>query len=459
MSKKSLQSSVNRILVLTFSVVAAGAIILTYGYSEVQKTWSSHRIADELLRGASDQTEALLPSFLLPEQQAGVPLLLERIGKAEKLDQIRVVKNTDEIANMYPECARALAATSCSSTNGSMIGVISPINIQGKQFGFLFKARKKHTEFLADNWVQALEAAGFVLLFAFIILFWRMYRLMSKLVPQEHSETLRWIEADLNGKSLSTPKSSFQELEDLRNGIAEILERYERSRDQAAVGQLTSGIMHDLKTPLSSVVTATLLVAEQTEGSQKRLARLENLFSVCQARMPVIGGIIESTLDGSREIHLDKSESSLADTVGIALALNNDLIVLRKAHVNVTSHPSNDLVSHDSIQISRVLSNLIKNAIEARPVGTQIEIHVTLAGDGNATVSVEDNGPGISENPNRIFRVFRSSKAHGSGLGLIISRRIVEAHQGKLEYRRSAKLGGARFELHLPIERKSEVLA
>jgi signal transduction histidine kinase len=438
-------------------VVAAAVTVSLYGYAEVQRAWAKNRVSDEMLRSIPEEIESLIPSFLLPEQQSGVALLLDRMKRIKNLDDVQLLKDLSVIAAVYPKCVSVELPAACISRDGNTIATVAIIQESNRSFGYLFKTRRLDTLFISDNWVQTVEATGLVLLLSFVVLFWFLFRLMSREVPREIADTLKWIEADLNGTSIPVPESAFKELCDLRNGIAEILDRYDRARDQAVIGQLTSGIMHDLKTPLSSVVTAALLAGEQTIGTPKRHARLENLLKVCQARLPVVGGIIESTLDGSREIHIEKTSTDLLETVDGAIAMNSELLQLRKAQVTVNRTDLGHHVPHDPVQISRVVTNLIRNAVEATQTGSKIEIAFTSDAEKRIVLSVDDNGPGIKEQPNRIFRVFRSTKSHGSGLGLLISRKIVEAHNGELTYFRSRSLGGARFEVRLPRKTADEV--
>jgi signal transduction histidine kinase len=449
-SKVTLQSKVNRILIATFLVVAAAVTVSMYGYAEVQRAWAKNRVSEEMLRSVPEEIDSLIPSFLLPEQQSGVALLLDRMKRTKNLEDVQILKELSVIAATYPKCTSSELPATCLSRDGNSIATVAEIKESNRSFGYLYKTRRLDTLFISDNWIQTVEAAGMVLLFSFIVLFWFLFRLMSREVPSEIADTLKWIEADLNGTSVPVPESAFKELCDLRNGIAEILDRYDRARDQAVIGQLTSGIMHDLKTPLSSVVTATLLAGEQAVGTTKRQARLENLLKVCQARLPVVGGIIESTLDGSREIHIEKTSTDLLETVDNAVAMNSELIQLRKASVTVNRTDFGHHVPHDPVQISRVVTNLIKNAVEASQTASKIEISFSSDAEKRIVLSFDDNGPGIKEQPSRIFRVFRSTKSHGSGLGLLISRKIVEAHNGDLTYFRSRSLGGARFEVRLP---------
>jgi len=104
----------------------------------------------------------------------------------------------------------------------------------------------------------------------------------------------------------------------------------------------------------------------------------------------------------------------------------------------------------DAQKLRQVVLNLVKNAAEAAGKGGRIEITVGEA-DGFAQVSVSDSGPGLPDEVRaRLFEPFFSRKEGGTGLGLAVSKGIVEAHGGTLEAE-SPPQGGARFSLRLPL--------
>jgi two-component system sensor kinase FixL len=111
------------------------------------------------------------------------------------------------------------------------------------------------------------------------------------------------------------------------------------------------------------------------------------------------------------------------------------------------------MVMADRVQIQQVLINLMRNAMEAMRDSERKELTVRTrpTEGGRMQVEVEDTGPGISEEiAPQLFQPFVTSKAHGMGIGLSISRRIIESHGGELTVSRNA-FGGATFAFSLPI--------
>jgi C4-dicarboxylate-specific signal transduction histidine kinase len=123
--------------------------------------------------------------------------------------------------------------------------------------------------------------------------------------------------------------------------------------------------------------------------------------------------------------------------------------------VTLAKHRSEEsalTVLADRLQIHQVLVNLIKNGIEAMEATARppmLRIHVRKTADGLVLAEFIDNGPGISgTDPDRVFDAFFTTKANGMGIGLAISRSIVEAHDGKL-WAENNPDGGAKFSLLL----------
>ena len=111
-----------------------------------------------------------------------------------------------------------------------------------------------------------------------------------------------------------------------------------------------------------------------------------------------------------------------------------------------------DLVMVDRIQIQQVLTNLMRNGIEAMKDSPKRELRVSIkrSGEDEVTVVVEDSGSGIPEEiTDQLFKPFITTKPGGMGIGLSISKRIVEAHGGEMTVSKS-QLGGASFGFTLP---------
>jgi len=456
-SLPTLKMKVNRI---SMGVFLAASLLMLIGfifYSTAKNRFSVREVESDLRRSASQQVEQLIPSFLLPEQRDGVALLLEKFKKDDQLSSVNIILRDGFLPSGFLACKLDSHVTSiCQNEEGTETAVITPITEGTRNFGWLFKARANSSAFASKDLFQILGLfiGMLALIFGFIHVL--TTRILSRTLPKALDGLVAWIEADLADKSSTVPALPFRELEELKEKISEVLDRHSRERDQAFVGQLTSGIMHDIRTPLQSIVTAMHLAEKYPPEHSKYLSRLENLLSMCRINLPVIGKIIESTLDSSRHINVEKKSCDLMTTVRASVELNREFLNLRKAEVDLVG-PEQLNLEHDPIQFGRVISNLIKNGVEAKGDTDQkplIRIHVGKGVADRLSISVEDNGPGFSASPQKVFRAFRSSKVHGSGLGLHISQKIVEAHQGAIRAGSSADLGGAKIEIEIPVQKE-----
>lgn len=233
--------------------------------------------------------------------------------------------------------------------------------------------------------------------------------------------------------------------------IAHQLSESFSNREQAVFGRVARGIIHDIRTNLHSMGTATQLI-EGAKDPQDRQRRLEKLYSACTRNIPKIRSIVDLSLDSSREISMKPELADVGDAVEQALDTLAELAISKG--VKLTGDSSGALLAlHDPLQLERVVMNLVKNAIEATDhvTGEKIVRVETRSSTNGVLIEVEDSGPGLSD-PNSVFRPLKSSKTHGVGLGLFVSKKIIEAHSGTLETGNSTDLGGARFTVNLPHE-------
>ena len=456
----SLKVAINRMMLVTLLLVSLVTCSFIFCYSQVKQTLTNRSLQEDLERNTSAQIEALLPSFLVPEQKQGIPELLERFKRQDELESIQVLEKDTDFPAGFSNCFKRAQSESCMSDDKTRVAVLFPIRESGYGYGYLLKIKKIENPFLHDHILLALEVGAGVLVLSFLLLFLFVGRLTSQELPSEISNLLSWLERVLSEQTpTKMPQLKFRELNELGQKAAELIERQNRVRDQATVGQLSSGIMHDIRTPMQSIVAAMYLAQEQPFGSPKRLSRLENLLNVCLNKVPGIGDLIESTLDVNRSIHVVPQKKDIQVTLSDVLEQHREYARTKNTKITADLTENAVVVNHDPVQLSRVFANIVRNAVEALPTnpselspeGNQIYVSVRKVDSEKIRIVFEDSGSGLPENIESIFRVFRSSKAKGSGLGLVISRKIVESHHGKLLAARGESLPGARFEVVLPI--------
>lgn len=215
----------------------------------------------------------------------------------------------------------------------------------------------------------------------------------------------------------------------------------------ALTGRMTSVIAHEINNPLEAITNLMYLLrnelGEDVDGSAA------NYISMVESELERISGITKQTLRWSRE-NSDRSQDftggTLADDV---LRLFTGKI--RNRQIELTVSGDLDTHFHGILgQIRQVLANLVSNAIDAAPIDGAVEVR--LFGDGHTFgFAVSDNGEGIPQELRpRLFEPFVSTKGDlGNGLGLYISREIVERHHGSIHVDSSAD--GTRMTVEFPL--------
>ncbi|RQV16895.1 sensor histidine kinase KdpD [Burkholderia cenocepacia] len=237
---------------------------------------------------------------------------------------------------------------------------------------------------------------------------------------------------------------------------------------------LLSAISHDLRTPLTTIVGFSSMLANGRAAAQAgdaaaagRIAQREGeLVDAIHDEALRMTGIVTNLLDMARlqagSLQLKRQWSLLEETVGAALAACRRVLARHPAHVALPADLP--LLQMDAVLMERLFTNLFENAAKYTPPDTSLDIgaeRVTDDGHPFVCVHVDDHGPGLPVGmETRIFDKFtrgeKESATPGIGLGLAICRAIVEAHGGKIgALNRTAPDGrvtGARFWFTLPVD-------
>lgn len=214
----------------------------------------------------------------------------------------------------------------------------------------------------------------------------------------------------------------------------------------AAVGKAVSEVAHDMKTPLMAIGGFAGQVARSLEVDDPKRKKLGIVVRETQR----LESMVREMLDFGRPLELQKSRENLND---VALdSVETALPLARKSGVELEPRlePSLPEIPLDGPRMKQVLLNLLSNAIQASPPGERVRITTSL--ERNALrLEVADRGEGIKEeHRENLFHPFFTTKKEGTGLGLPIVKKIVEAHGGVVNFHPN-KGKGVTFVVTLPL--------
>ena len=219
-----------------------------------------------------------------------------------------------------------------------------------------------------------------------------------------------------------------------------------------AMGTLATAIAHELNQPLTAIAnyveTAQELLANP-DGETVEIVR--EALRDCAVQSVRAGQIVRRLRDFISRGETERRVESLSRVVNEASALALIGAGERGVEVQVRLDPRADKVLIERIQMQQVILNLVRNAIEAMAggQGRHLRIGSRDLGDGFVQVTVEDSGPGVSDEvAARLFQPFVSTKAEGMGLGLSICHTIVNGQGGRI-WAEPSRLGGTAFHFTL----------
>lgn len=224
----------------------------------------------------------------------------------------------------------------------------------------------------------------------------------------------------------------------------------ESSRSDA-VRDLAAGVAHEIGNPLNAISLNLQLLAREfrREADETRRTRLLHDISTAQNEVRRLEGIIKGFLSALRPAKLNLVPGSLVDPLTDTLDALKAQFEDRRIQTQLSLPSALPTVLVDRAQMEQVFFNLVKNALEAMKDGGSLEIEVD-ADDRDVHVVIRDNGSGMdAATLAHIFEPYQTSKEHGSGLGLMLSRRIVHAHGGEIDVESKPGAGTA-FTVRIP---------
>jgi signal transduction histidine kinase len=234
--------------------------------------------------------------------------------------------------------------------------------------------------------------------------------------------------------------------------VREIESDLQLSRRLAAIGRLTAGVGHEVKNPINAIVVHLELLRNKLGDPDHRALRH---LEVIESEIQRLDRVVQTLVDFSRPVELQLKEQDLRRVVSGVLMLASAELETRNVHVQSDLPDHSVLANVDADLLKQALLNVVINGAQAMADGGKLEVR--LAEDGRmALLSIHDEGAGIPPDVrDKIFDLYFTTKKDGSGIGLAMTYRIVELHNGSIEVESDA-VHGTTFILRFPLSGSQE---
>jgi len=259
---------------------------------------------------------------------------------------------------------------------------------------------------------------------------------------------------DSHGKIIGASKIArdISERKHSEKELAAILER-EKAANRAK-DDFLAALSHELRTPLNPV----LLLASDSARDPELPPRARTNFDTIRKNIELEARLIDDLLDLTSITHgkliLNKAGVDVHDVINEAVLAVLTEAKHKQIELTVDCHASEHEVFGDGVRLQQVFWNVLKNAVKFTPEGGLIKVETLVPGDSRLLITISDTGIGMTpEEAENIFRAF-SQGTHlfgGLGLGLAISRALVELHSGTIRAASAGKGKGATFSIELPL--------
>ena len=226
----------------------------------------------------------------------------------------------------------------------------------------------------------------------------------------------------------------------------------EKAKDLALLGEFSSAIAHQIRNPLGNILMGSKLLQKELSIETRSLGSsningqptsqptrdrigLRKIFGDVAEGIQNLNQVVTELLEYTKSLKLSRSPQNIEVILGETLKRFDDLLSQHEIEVEEQFDPALPTLSVDAILIGQVFQNILHNAIQAMPNGGRLFLYCGfyLQKPGYAFISINDSGEGIRRSTaEKVFRPFYTTKDHGTGLGLSLAHRIVEAHNGQM---------------------------
>ncbi len=264
----------------------------------------------------------------------------------------------------------------------------------------------------------------------------------------------RYIDVQINALCLAESRNSNSVIFYIKNlGLLKELEQnLHRSMKYTIISQLSSSIGHEIRNPLSSLAIHTEIVdnlTAQLPADKNQQKRIKKSIRILNSEIERLTKLIDQFFNLAKPQEIQLSFEDINSVIKEVIDLVQQQAYESSVKIHHKLRNGLPLVNISRDQIKQVILNIIINAFDAMPDGGDLYL-ATREMENHVDIIIRDTGVGIPENiQDKIFDLYFSTKPNGGGIGLAISKKIIEAHEGKI-YFKSEKNKGTCFIIELP---------
>jgi signal transduction histidine kinase len=440
--------------VLVMAEALAGAVasdLLTYNYVSIEQTLDQFKKKPDLVYAVVLDKQGNVAAQFIPNYPLGQ--LLQRRNDLKPgeatMDQLHLPGTERE----------------------TVYDVRLPVTIEGSQetWGVIrlgVSLQAMHQEITRTRW----QIAGFVLLGLLVGSVGSIF--LARRTARPIQALMRGVAAVGRGEfdhrieitsrdELGQLSAAFNEMIAQLSRVRDLEDRLRRADRLAALGTMAAGIAHDIRNPLTSILIFSQLMSLHHDDPDVR----EKFNRVVPRELERVQAVIEDMMELARPVTIHRDPVNLNEVFAQVLELFENQMATQKVKLAQEYDPELPFCMADRKRLHRCLSNLVSNAIQAMPAGGDLTVRTGMVSamvfpnsgppepqpEPALRVMVSDTGQGIpADRLPRIFDPFYTTKEKGMGLGMAITHRIVEDHQGTIDVKSEVGLGTT-FTVHFPL--------